>query len=137
MAAPASGISWSGVLVRVVLALALVFATYNPGGWSFYHWITAPPAGFTAVKAFAGVLLLIGWIVCIRAAYVSLGLVGAVLLAALLATVVWMLIDYHVIDMVGRSTLVWIGLAIAGVVLGVGLSWSLIRARATGQVEVQ
>jgi hypothetical protein len=32
--------------------------------------------GFTAVKAFAGVVLLIGWIVCVRAAYVSLGLVG-------------------------------------------------------------
>jgi Family of unknown function (DUF6524) len=30
----------------------------------------------------------------------------------------------------------WIGLTIAGIVLGVGLSWSLIRARATGQLEV-
>jgi hypothetical protein len=28
-------------------------------------------------------------------------------------------------------------LVILGLVLGMGLSWSLIRARATGQVEVQ
>jgi hypothetical protein len=31
---------------------------------------------------------------------------------------------------------VWIGLAMAGAVLGVGLSWSLVRARAVGQIEV-
>ena len=134
MATP--GISWSGVALRVVLALALVLVTFNPGGWSFYHWLTAPPAGITAVKAFAGLLLLIGWLVCLRTAYVALGLVGAVLVTALLGTVVWMLIDYHVIDVAGRSALVWIGLVIAGVVLGIGLSWSLIRSRVTGQVEV-
>ena len=132
----ANAISWSGVALRVVLALVLVLATFNPSGWSFYHWISAAPTGITAVKAFAAVLLLIGWLVCLRTAYVALGLIGAVLLAALLATVVWMLIDYHVIDVAGRSALVWIGLAIAGIVLGLGLSWSLIRARATGQVEV-
>jgi hypothetical protein len=134
MATP--GISWSGVALRVVLALALVLVTFNPGGWSFYHWLSAPPAGITAVKAFAGVLLLIGWLVCLRTAYVALGLLGAALLTALLGTVVWMLIDYQVIDVAGRSAMVWIGLVIAGVVLGIGLSWSLIRARVTGQVEV-
>jgi hypothetical protein len=134
MATP--GISWSGVALRVVLALALVLVTFNPGGWSFYHWLSAPPAGITAVKAFAGVLLLIGWLVCLRTAYVALGVVGAVLLTALLGTVVWMLIDYHVIDVAGRSAMVWIGLVIASVVLGIGLSWSLIRSRVTGQVEV-
>jgi hypothetical protein len=134
MATP--GISWSGVALRVVLALALVLVTFNPGGWSFYDWLSAPPAGITAVKAFAGVLLLIGWLVCLRTAYVALGLVGAVLLTALLGSVVWMLIDYHVIDVAGRSAMIWIGLVIAGVVLGIGLSWSLIRSRVTGQVEV-
>jgi hypothetical protein len=134
MATP--GISWSGVLLRVALALTLVLVTFNPGGWSFYHWISTPPAGITAVKAFAGLLLLIGWVVCLRTAYVSLGLVGAVLVAALLGTAVWMLIDFLAIDSVGRSALVWIALVIAGVVLGIGLSWSLVRSRVTGQVEV-
>jgi hypothetical protein len=134
MATP--GISWSGGALRVVLALALVLVTFNPSGWSFYHWLTAAPAGISAVKAFAGVLLLIGWLGCLRTAYVALGVVGTALLTTLLGTVVWMLIDYHVIDVAGRSTLVWIGLVIAGVVLGLGLSWSLIRSRVTGQVEV-
>jgi hypothetical protein len=133
MATP--GISWSGVLARGAFALALVLLTFHPSGGSFYHWLTAPGSEL-AVKAFAGGLLLIGWVMCLRSACTSLGLVGAVLIAALLATAVWMLVDYHVIDAGGRATLVGIGLAIAGIVLGIGLSRSLIRARMTGQVEV-
>ena len=53
------GISWSGVVTRIVLALALVLLTFNPSGHSFYHWISAPPPGITAVKAFAAVALVI------------------------------------------------------------------------------
>jgi hypothetical protein len=132
----ANSISWSGAALRVVLVTVLVLATFNPSGWSFYHWMSSPPTGITAVKAFAAVVLLIGWVICLRAAYVALGLVGAVLAALLLVTVVWMLMQYHVIDVTARSTMVWIALLIAGIVLGLGLSWSLIRARATGQVEV-
>jgi len=131
------GISWSGVVVRLVLALLLVLATYNPTGFSFYHWISAPPTGVTAVKAFASVLLAIGWIVCLRTAYVALGVLGVVLVVALLATFVWLLVDMHVLEAKGADALTWIGLVIFGVVLGIGLSWSLIRQRATGQVEVE
>lgn len=131
------GISWSGVVVRLILALLLVLATYNPTGYSFYHWISAPPTGVTAVKAFASVLLAIGWIVCLRTAYVALGVLGVVLVVALLATFVWLLVDMHVLEATGANALTWIGLVIFGVVLGIGLSWSLIRQRATGQVEVE
>ena len=133
----ARGISWSGVLIRIVLAIALVLLTFNPSGYSFYHWMTAPPPGITAVKAFAGVLLFIGWVICLRTAWVALGLIGAVLLVALLGTLVWLLIDYNVIKATDAVAMQWIGLVIAGVVLGVGLSWSIVRASATGQVEVE
>jgi hypothetical protein len=130
------GISWSGVAARIALAVALVLLTYNPSGYSFYHWITAPPPGITATKALAGVALVIGWVVCLRTAFVALGMVGLVLGAALLAAFVWVLADYKLVDATGPA-LVWIVLLIVGAVLGIGLSWSLIRARATGQIEVQ
>lgn len=132
-----SGISWSGVLVRLVLALVLVLATYNPTGHSFYHWIATPPTDVTALKAFAGVLLAIGWIGCLRTAYVALGVLGVLLVVALLATFVWLLVDMRVLQATGATALTWIGLVIFAIVLGLGLSWSLIRARATGQIEVE
>jgi hypothetical protein len=130
------GISWSGVLMRVVFTVALVFLTYNPSGHSFYHWVSAPPPGITALKAFLGILLLIGWIICLRTAFVALGWLGVTLGVALLGTAVWLLIDMKMVETTSPTALTWIGLVIVGVVLGIGLSWSLIRARATGQVEV-
>jgi hypothetical protein len=79
------GISWSGVVVRIVLAMALVLASYNPSGHSFYHWLTDPPAGITAVKTLLGVLLLIGWAVSLRTVFVALGWLGVILGVALLS----------------------------------------------------
>jgi hypothetical protein len=130
-------ISWSGVVLRIVLAIALVLLTFNPSGHSFYHWITAPPPGITALKAFATVALLIGWIVCLRTAFVALGVIGVVLCTALLGTFVWLLFDWRVLQSTDSAALAWIGLVILGIVLGIGLSWSLIRARTTGQIEVE
>ena len=131
------GISWGGVLGRIVLAIGLVLLTFNPSGHSFYHWISAPPPGITAEKAFAAVALLIGWIVCLRTAFVALGVIGVVLCAALFGTFVWMLFDLNVLQSADFVALVWIGLVILGIVLGIGLSWSLVRARTTGQLEVE
>jgi len=96
----------------------------------------APP-GITALKAFAAVALLIGWIVCLRTAFVALGVIGVVLCTALLGTFVWLLFDWRVLQATDSAALAWIGLVILGIVLGIGLSWSLIRARTTGQIEVE
>ena len=131
------GISWSGVIVRIVLALVLVLATYNPSGHSFYHWLTEPPAGITAVKTLLGVLLLIGWAVSLRTMFVALGWIGVILGAAFLAALAWVFVEQKWIDLDTPTSFAWLALLILGTVLGLGLSWSLIRARVTGQVEVQ
>jgi hypothetical protein len=131
------GISWAGVIWRMIFAVALVLLTFNPSGHSFYHWLAAPPAGLSATKVFVGILLLIGWLFCLRTAFVSLGRLGVILVAALLAAGVWMLVDLGAIALTGSSAFTWVALALVGVLLGLGLSWSLIRARTTGQFEVQ
>ena len=132
----AGRISWFGVLVRLVAALALVLLTYNPTGHSFYHWAMRDFANLTALKAFSGALLLVGWVICIRAALTSLGALGLVLSALVLGTLVWVLTDYGVLNPDRPSLLSWISLIIIGIILGIGLSWSLLRTRVTGQVEV-
>lgn len=129
-------ISWFGVLVRLVAALALVLLTYNPTGRSFYDWAMRDFANLTALKAFSGALLLVGWVICIRAALTSLGALGLVLSALVLGTLVWVLTDYGILNPDRPSLLSWISLIIIGIILGIGLSWSLLRTRVTGQVEV-
>ena len=131
------GISWSGVVVRIVLAIALVLATYNPSGHSFYHWLTEPPAGITAIKALLGVVLLIGWAVSLRTVHVALGSLGVVLGVAFLAALAWVFVEQRWLDLDTPSSVAWLASLILGTVLGLGLSWSLIRARLTGQFEVQ
>jgi hypothetical protein len=69
-------ISWFGVFMRLIGAIALVLLNYNTTGYFFYHWALRDFAAITALKAFAGALLLVGWIVCIRMAFVSLALLG-------------------------------------------------------------
>ena len=87
-------------------------------------------------KAFLGALLLCGWILCIRAASTSLGSLGFALCALVLGTLIWMLTDIGILHDEAPSFAIWAGLVVLGLILGVGLSWSLIRERATGTVEV-
>ena len=129
-------ISWLGVLIRLIGALAVVLLSYNPTGYSFYHWALRDFATITAVKAFSGAVLLVGWVVCIRTAFVSLGAIGLVLSALVLGTLIWVLTDYGILNPDRPSLLSWIFLIVIGIILGIGLSWSLFRARVTGQVEV-
>ena len=80
-----------GFLVRIVLAVALVLATWNPAGWSYAQWALSGAGGIDATKSLVGLLLLGGWILCLRATWVSLGALGVVFLAALIAAFVWWL----------------------------------------------
>ena len=131
-----SGISMTGIGVRLLLAILLVFGTFNPSGYSIYHWLAGDPIGVTPGKLLAFLLLVIGWFVCVRTALISMGWVGMTLGACFLAAVVWLLTDRGLISMSGTA-IVWLSLLVIGVLLGTGLSWSLLRAKATGQLEVQ
>lgn len=122
--------------MRLLGALAVVLLTYNPAGYSFYHWAVRDLAAITAVKAFAGTLLLVGWVICVRTALVALGALGLLLSVLVLGTLVWMLQDYGILNPDSPSLLSWVALIVIGIILGIGLSWSLLRARVTGQVEV-
>jgi Family of unknown function (DUF6524) len=82
--------------MRLVAALAVVLLTYNPSGYSFFHWAMEDIANITAMKAFVGALLLVGWVICIRTAFVSLGALGLLLSVLVLGTLVWMLRDYGI-----------------------------------------
>ena len=51
MASSSEGISWGGIGVRFVMALVLVYATWNPTGTSFTHWVFLPIFGDAAAGA--------------------------------------------------------------------------------------
>lgn len=138
-------ISWGGVGLRALGALLLVYATYNPEGVSFYHWLVKPRPGevgatglihgFTPLKAFVGLGLLAAWIVFLQTARRSLGTGGALLIMALFGCSIWALIYYGAIAPTSSRAIAHLVLIAVSLVLGVGMSWSLITRRMTGQVD--
>ncbi|HET9040192.1 MAG TPA: DUF6524 family protein [Gemmatimonadales bacterium] len=137
-----AGIGPAGLLLRVLGAILLVYATFNPTGHSFYHWALAPLVGLgsasggsAALKFLVGILLLIGWVVVLQATRRSIGLTGAVLALALCGGLIWLLVEQHVVSPTGSAAIAHIVLLAVGLVLGVGMSWSLLSRRLTGQVD--
>jgi hypothetical protein len=127
---------WLGILIRVLAGIALVLLTFNPTGYSYYHWALQDWAAFDAPKTVAGILLLGGWILYARAALLSLGLVGVVLTAALIAAITWLLATWGLFDPSKPEIMTWVALIGLGLLLGIGLSWSILRRGITGQIDV-
>ncbi len=128
--------SFTGVLWRMAFALGLVFATYNPSGVSYLHWVAADFQTGRPAKAIVGLALLCAWIFFVRSASAALGTIGFSLLGALFAAVVWWMSSRGWVTIDSGATLAWVALTILGLVLGIGMSWALIRQRVTGQASV-
>jgi hypothetical protein len=129
------GITPFGFLLRLCAAGVLVFSTYNPTGHSYFHWVTHL-ATFTPWVALAGVLLLIGWTIYLRATANSLGLLGLLLAAAFFGTLLWLFIYLGWIQAGSLRAMTWLTEIILCGILAIGISWSHIRRRLTGQIDV-
>jgi hypothetical protein len=123
-----------GFLLRFLVAAALIFATYNPEGRSYFHWIKAG-GPITPLKAFAGVVLAIGWVFLLRTTLRALHPLGILLAAGFFATLLWLLMDWLHLQTSGR-VLTYVILLCVAAVLATGSAWSLFRRRVTGQVDV-
>ena len=126
-------------LWRLAASLVLVLATYNPSPISYYRWLVSGfqeggnlgPAHFVV-----GILLVAGWAILIIATRNSLGKGGLLIVAALIGGIVWWLASIGLNVAGNMAALGWVILICVAVLLAVGLSWSHIWRRLTGQVEV-
>lgn len=120
---------------RLLAALLLVYFTYNPSGWSYFHWFTQDIQSQFIAKMFVGVVLFIGWVVFVRATANSLGGIGFILAAAFFGTLIWLLVDWGVLPIGSTSAVIYLAeFALAGV-LATGMSWSHVRRRISGQLD--
>jgi hypothetical protein len=83
---------------RFAAALSLVLATYNPSGYSCFHWVRNSE-GLGPEHFVAGVIVLIGWAILLAATKQSLDTLGMVLGVILLAGLVWLLIDFGMLSL--------------------------------------
>ncbi|MCB1706648.1 MAG: hypothetical protein KDI17_17420 [Halioglobus sp.] len=121
---------------RWIFAVALVFGTYNPSDYSYVSWVMAQSSTFGPIMALVGVILLIGWVVFLRATMLSLGVLGILLGGALFGCIIWWFIDMGWLSLDASGALTWVILLVLSFILAAGMSWSHIRRRLTGQFDV-
>jgi hypothetical protein len=129
--------SAGGFLIRWLVALALVMVTFNPTSWSYVNWLlTDWPADNLPIKALVGVVLLIVFVIFLRSTWRAIGPVGLVLAGLFFAALLWVLIFYGWLDPTQANLMTWVILVIVATILATGMSWSHLRRRMSGQVDV-
>ena len=124
-----------GFLLRFLFALLLVLLTYNPSGYSYAHWLEKSFSEFGPLLAISGITLIIGWGIYVRATLRSLGLVGLILAGLFFAAIIWLFIDWGWLSLDNVNAVSWVILVLLSAVLAVGISWSHIRRKISGQVD--
>ena len=128
-------ITLQGFLLRFMFALLLMLLTYNPSGYSYSHWLQNSFSNFGPLLGIAGISLVIGWVIYLRATLRSLGLIGLILAALFFSAIIWLLIDWGLLGLNNVTAMSWIILILISAVLAVGISWSHIRRKNSGQVD--
>jgi hypothetical protein len=128
--------SFADFSLRVILSVALVFLTYNPTQFSYVSWLLDYGEGDLPLVVLAGITLLICYVIYIRATLRSIGLFGIALAGAFTAAMIWVLVDFGIMDVDSGDAVQWIVLATIAVILGIGLSWSHVRRLLSGQSDV-
>jgi len=128
--------TWLGFSLRLLGAFVLVFATFNPTGQSYFHWVMRELPQFSILKGFVGITLLIGWVIYLRATKRSLGMIGVVLAFAFFGTLLWLVVDWGIIPADSVNAVTTLVLVLIAIVLAIGMSWSHVRRRLSGQADV-
>src|SRR4029077_20337237 len=122
-------------ITRWLAAMFLVLATYNPSGYSYYHWVSELDIGDWILKLLVGVVLVILYATFGLATQRSLGRLGIAAWLLFFAIATWTMIDLGLLRIAGAGTMAMIVLVNLANVLAVGVSWSYLRARLSGQAD--
>ncbi len=126
---------FSGFLLRWIFAILLVFITFNPTHYSLLHWLWPFNNEQLPLKILSILVMLIIYIIFLRATFRSIGILGIILASALSATLIWLFVDQGWMSLENTTALTWVLLFVIGTILGVGISWSHIRKKLTGQFD--
>ncbi len=123
------------MLIRWFAALVLVMITYNPTSFNYVQWAMHNFETNLSVVILLGLILFVAYAVFVRATLHSIGKVGIIMIVAVIAVLLWVLYDKGLLDPANSTVMTWIGLIALSVILGIGLSWSIIRRRISGQLD--
>lgn len=125
-----------GFVLRWLFAFLLLAATYNPTDWNFTRWVMASGGDMMSVAVLGSLLLIVGYIIYLRATMRSIGPIGMLRVLGLVGALLWVAFDLGWMNFESPTANTWIALVAGSFVLGIGLSWSHVRRRLSGQADM-
>ena len=129
-------LGWDGFLIRWLAMIVLVFTTYNGSSFNFVTWVLRGSWNHAPFMLCVGAVLGIAYLFVIRATAQSLGSTGTILFVALFAGIIWALVALGLITLKEHTVVLYAVLICIATLLAVGMSWSIIQRRITGQIDV-
>ena len=125
-----------GFIIRWLCAFFLLAATFNPTDYNYVQWAWDYGHMNISIAVLFGLLLFIGYAIYLRATLRSIGGLGMMLVLAVVCASLWVLHDLGVLRLDNSDLNIWLALLVLSLVLGVGLSWSILRRALSGQADV-
>jgi hypothetical protein len=125
-----------GFVIRWLSAFVLIVLTYNPTFWSYSTWVVGNFSANMPVAVLLGLLLVTGYVIFLRATLSSIGVFGMGLILAIIGALLWVLFSMDLISFTSRSLNHWILIFAFSLMLAVGMYWSVIWRRMSGQIDV-
>ena len=125
-----------GILLRWLGAFVLLAAIFNPTDWNFVTGARANWPDQMPLIVFGGLILGVIMMVYLVATIRSIGILGAIVIAAIFAAGLWVLTDWGVLALGNSDLTVWLAILALSLILGIGMSWSILRQRLSGQATV-
>lgn len=122
------------IIQRWLFTLFIVFGIYNPSGISYLHWLFDAETNLT-IASVVGVALFGVILFIMRSTWRSMKFVGIFITALFFLLFNVMLIDTGIVSLSHAKVFEIMGLFTVASTLAIGLSFSAIRARLSGQVD--
>ncbi|WP_108837273.1 DUF6524 family protein [Tateyamaria sp. Alg231-49] len=126
----------TGFFWRWLFAFGLLAATYNPTEFNYVRWVLEYGSMNLSIAVLVGLILVVGYIIYLRATLRSIGPFGMMLVLALVGAILWVFYDLGLVSLDNPGLNTWLGLLALSVVLGIGLSWSHVRRALSGQADM-
>ena len=125
-----------GFLVRWLVAFILLTATFNPTDFNFVKWARGAWDEQTSMVVLFGLILLVVYVVFLTAVLRGIGALGVTLVLAVIAALVWVLLDLGWLSIENPGAMTWVAILALSIVLAVGMYWGILWRRISGQIEV-
>lgn len=122
-----------GFLLRWLGAFVLLAAIFNPTRWNYVTWAREGWADQMPLVVFTGLILAVVATVYLVATLRSIGILGAIIITAIFAAGLWVLTDWGLLGLQNSALNIWLGILVLSLILGIGMSWSILRQRLSGQ----